>query len=174
MRKLYVILPIIMLVFITGCTTSEPNNSVNISNQTKSEKIRDTVYCQVLYANGTPMVYASVNTTYNTSEYSDGFPGDKHSYKNAYTDENGTFSVLMNKTVQFNFTITESDSIYKRELYTYSTLFIPMNNECILKPSVTETTIISTTTQKPLNPFDKWWDQPYRWICQQWLPRSYC
>jgi len=137
MKKFYVLLLVAMLVTITGCT-SESGNSSSISNQTGSEQQLQTVNCRVFDAIDRPMSDAIITISYDSSNYSDGFiPGRNESVRNTRTDENGNFSISLNRSIPYNFTISESDFIPKRNPYSYSTMLIPLNNECILKPTIT-------------------------------------
>ncbi|HJX56911.1 MAG TPA: carboxypeptidase-like regulatory domain-containing protein [Methanoregula sp.] len=137
MKKIFVPLLLAMLVIITGCT-SESGNSSSISNQTISEKQLQTINCRVFDAIDRPMSNAIITISYDPSKYSDGFiPGRNDSFRNTRTDENGNFSISLNRSIQYNFTISESDFIPKRNPYSYSTMLIPLNNECILKPTFT-------------------------------------
>ena len=137
MKKFFVLLLLAMLVTITGCI-SESGNSSSISNQISSEKQLQTVYCRVFDAIDRPMSDAIITISYDPSKYSDGFiPGKNESVRNTRTDENGNFSISLNRSIQYNFTISESGFIPKRNPYSYSTMLIPLNNECILKPTFT-------------------------------------
>jgi len=137
MKKFYVLLLLAMLVTIAGCT-SESGNSSNILNQTSSEKQLQTINCRVFDAIDRPMSDAIITISYDPSKYSDGFiPGRNESVRTTRTDENGNSSISLNRSIQYNFTISESDFISKRNPYSYSTMLIPLNNECILKPTIT-------------------------------------
>ena len=137
MKKIFVLVLLAMLVIITACT-SESGNSSSISNQTSSEKQLQTINCRVFDAIDRPMSNAIITISYDPSKYSDGFiPGRNESVRNTRTDENGNFSISLNRSIQYNFTISESDFIPKRNPYSYSTMLIPLNNECILKPTIT-------------------------------------
>lgn len=136
MKKFFVLLLLAMLISITGCT-SESGNFSSISNQTGSEKQFQTIHCRVFDAIDTPMSDAIITISYDPSRYSDGFiPGRNDSVRNTRTDENGNFSISLNRSIQYNFTISESGFIPRRNPYGYSTMLIPLNNECILKPTI--------------------------------------
>jgi len=137
MKKFFVLLLLAMFVTLTGCT-SESGNSSSISNQTTSEKQLQTVHCRVFDAIDRPMSDAIITISYDPSKYSEGFiTGRNESIRNTRTDENGNFSISLNRSITYNFTISESDFIPKRNPYSYSTVLIPLNNECILKPTFT-------------------------------------
>ena len=107
-------------------------NSSNILNQTSSEKQLQTINCRVFDAIDTPMSDAIITISYDPSRYSDGFIlGRNDSVRNIRTDENGNFSISLNKSIQYNFTISESHLIPKQNPFSYSTMLIPLNNDYI-------------------------------------------
>jgi hypothetical protein len=154
MKKLFIIIIILSLfVYIAGCTSPSRNPPATHSLQTISEKNLHTVNCTVFDANNIPLAYASITITYNSSKYSDGFIyGSNLSVMIVKTDENGTFSLPLNKLVPYNFTVA-------RQRDGFSTLFIPTDDECLIKPPsrlpsppvpVTTLTLRSPTTLQKL------------------------
>jgi hypothetical protein len=154
MKKLFIIIIILSLfVYLAGCTSLSRNPHAASSLQTISEKNLHTVNCTVFDANNMPMAYASIIITYNSSEYSDGFIyGSNLSVMIVKTDENGTFSLPLNKLVPYNFTVAKQRD-------GFSTLFIPTDDVCLIKPPsrlpshpvpVTTLTLRSPTTLQKL------------------------
>jgi hypothetical protein len=154
MKKLFIIIIILSLfVYLAGCTSPSRNPPATPSLQTISEKNLHTVNCTVFDANNMPLAYASITITYNSSEYSDGFIyGSNLSVMIVKTDENGNFSLPLNKLVPYNFTVAKQRD-------GFSTLFIPTDDECLIKPPsrlpshpvpVTTLTLRSPTTLQKL------------------------
>lgn len=138
MKKLFIIIILLSLfVYIAGCTSTPGDSSDTTSNQTISEKNLHTVNCRVFDANNMPMGYASIRITYNSSEYSDGFIyGSNLSVMIVKTDENGNFSLPLNKLVPYNFTvIKQPDFALSKQPEGFSTLLIPTDDVCLIKPT---------------------------------------
>jgi len=120
MKKFYVLLLLAILATIAGCT-SESGNFSSISNQTGSEKQLQTIYCRVFDAINKPMSDAIITISYDPSRYPEGFiAGRNDSVRNTRTDENGNFSISLNRSIQYNFTISEAGFIPKRNPYSYN------------------------------------------------------
>jgi hypothetical protein len=129
MKKLLILLFLSLFVYLAGCISLPGDPSDTPSNQTISEKNLHTVNCRVFDVNNMPMGYASITITYNSSEYSDGFIyGSNLSVMIVKTDENGNFSLPLNKLVPYNFTVA-------RQHDEFSTLLIPTDDLCLIKPT---------------------------------------
>jgi hypothetical protein len=129
MNKLLLLVLLSLLVYLAGCISLPGDPSDTPSNQTISEKNLHTVNCRVFDANTLPLANTSITITYNSSEYSDGFVyGSNLSVMRVKTDENGNFSLPLNKLVRYNFTVT-------RQQDEFSTLLIPADDVCLIKPT---------------------------------------
>jgi hypothetical protein len=128
MNKLLLLVLLSLLVYLAGCISLPGDPFDTPANQTIYEKNLHTVNCRVFDANTLPLANASITITYNSSEYSDGFIyGSNLSVMRVKTDENGNFSLPLNKLVPYNFTVA-------RQQDEFSTLLIPTDDVCILKP----------------------------------------
>jgi hypothetical protein len=129
MKKLLLLVLLSLFVYLAACISLPGDPSDTPSNQTISEKNLHTVNCRVFDANTLPLANASITITYNSSEYSDGFIyGSNLSVMRVKTDENGNFSLPLNKLVRYNFTVT-------RQQDEFSTLLIPADDVCLIKPT---------------------------------------
>ena len=129
MKKLLILLFLSLFVYLAGCISLPGDPSDTPSNQTISEKNLHTVNCSVFDANNMPMGYASITITYNSSKYSDGFIyGSNLSVMVVKTDENGYFSLPLNKSVPYNFTVAKQQD-------EFSTLLIPTDDVCLIRPT---------------------------------------
>jgi hypothetical protein len=129
MNKLLLLVLLSLLVYLAGCISLPGDPSDTPSNQTISEKNLHTVNCRVFDANTLPLANTQITITYNSSEYSDGFVyGSNLSVMRVKTDENGNFSLPLNKLVRYNFTVT-------RQQDEFSTLLIPADDVCLIKPT---------------------------------------
>jgi len=134
MKKLFVLLLLALLVYLEGCSMESDNFS---RNQTISENEVYPIHCHVSDAHGTPMRYTIVTISYDSSRYSGGFgPGKNYRVMNTRTDENGNFSMPLNRSIPYNFVISEPGFSPLQNPYSYSTVLFPSNNECIIKPDV--------------------------------------
>ena len=129
MKKLLILLLLSQFVYLAGCTSLPGDPSDTPTNQTIYEKNLHTVNCRVFDANTLPLANASITITYNSSEYSDGFIyGSNLSVMIVKTDENGNFSLPLNKLVPYNFTVAKQQD-------EFSTLLIPTDDVCLIKPT---------------------------------------
>jgi hypothetical protein len=134
MKKLFVLLLLALLVYLEGCSMVSDNFS---HNQTISENKVYPVHCHVSDAHGAPMRNIIVILSYDSSLYSDGFgTGKKYSIRNTKTDENGNFSMPLNRSIQYNFLTSEPGFSLKNNLYSNGSVLFPSNTECLLKTTV--------------------------------------
>jgi hypothetical protein len=129
MKKLLLLVLLSLFVYLAACISLPGDPSDTPLNQTISEKNLHTVNCRVFDANTLPLANTQITITYNSSEYSDGFVyGSNLSVMRVKTDENGNFSLPLNKLVRYNFTVT-------RQQDEFSTLLIPADDVCLIKPT---------------------------------------
>ncbi len=138
MKKLYLIILLAIFVYIAGCSTQSNDSSITTSTPTKPIRDIRQVNCSVFDAKDVVMGGATIYITYDSAKYSDGFLLDKKD-TSIYADENGNFIAYLNRSVVYNFTVTEEHGftpIGQQNPYSYSIILNPPDGGCILKPNI--------------------------------------
>lgn len=177
MKKLCLIILLTIFVYIAECTSQPSDSSITTSTPTIPVKDIRTVTCRVFDAKDTAMGGASIIITYDTSKYSDGFVRSDISSVPAIADEYGNFSIPLNRSVQYNFTVTEEHGftpIGKQDPYNYNKILNPPDNGCVLKPNIptpaptpTRDAYHKGVDESPIGPL-------VNWLCPHILPKSEC